>query len=226
MRCALRPGSLAATPRLKRGPMKRRQFLALVGVTASACPLAAGAQQATKVRRIAIVHPSMTVKEMGATDWWAAFTSELSRLGHKEGANLVIDGYSGEGVTDRLPELARQVVDSAPDIILAMGVVMAQPLKDATVAIPIVALTSDPVAGGLATSISRPGSNITGVVIDAGVEVWGKRFELLRELLPKVSTVAMPLPTRYWDIPVVKAIQQIAQGTGLQLTLVPLNSPI
>src|SRR5262245_9765882 len=103
--------------------MKRREFLALFG--AAAWPFAAGAQQPIKVRRIAIVHPSMTVKEMGATDWWAAFTSELSRLGHVEGVNLVVNGYSGEGVTDRLSELASLVVQSAPDIIVAMGVVIA-----------------------------------------------------------------------------------------------------
>jgi ABC-type uncharacterized transport system substrate-binding protein len=63
---------------------------------------------------------------------------------------FIIDGYSGEGVTDRLPELAHQVVQSGPDIILAIALIMAQPLKDAIVAIPIVALTGDPVSGGLA----------------------------------------------------------------------------
>src|SRR5262245_29347095 len=119
---------------------------------------------------------------MGATnDWWANFVAELSRLGHVEGANLISDGYSGEGDTDRLPELARQVVHNARDVIFAIGIVMAKPLKDATVAIPIVALTGDPVSG-VAASVAHPGGNITEVVIDAGVEVWGKRIELLREL--------------------------------------------
>jgi putative ABC transport system substrate-binding protein len=164
---------------------------------------------------------------MGATnDWWATYVSELSSLGHVEGANLIIDGYSGEGVTERLPELAREVVRSAPDVIFAISLVMAKPLKDATTAIPIVALTGDPVAGGLVASVAHPGRNITGVAIDAGVEVWGKRIDLLRELLPKVAIVGMPLQRHYWDMPLVKAVRQIAQGMGISLTLVPLNSPL
>jgi putative ABC transport system substrate-binding protein len=207
--------------------MKRREFIALLGASAAAWSRAASAQQPTKVHRIAIVHPTLPLKEMAATtDWWAAFVSELSRLGHVEGANLIIDSYSGEGDTERLPELARRVVHSEPNVILAISLVMAQPLKDATVAIPIVALTGDPVAGGLAASVAHPGGNITGVVIDAGVEVWGKRVDLLRELLPKVATVAMPLQRHYWDIPLVKAIRQIAHESGLLLTLLPLDSPL
>ena len=100
--------------------MNRRELIAFVGGVALVGPQAVRAQQSAKINRIAIVHPTIPVrvlKDLAVNPNLAAFIAELGRLGHVEGANLVIDRYSAEGVPERLTELARDVVRRAPDII-------------------------------------------------------------------------------------------------------------
>src|SRR5204862_29191 len=98
--------------------------------------------------------------------------------------------YSGEGRADIYPKLARDVATSNPNLILAFTNWMVVPLKEATSTIPIVAMTRDPVKFGFVSSMSRPGGNITGVSIDAGLEIWSKRLELFREVVPTISKLA------------------------------------
>src|SRR5207237_2998625 len=85
----------------------------------------------------------------------------------------------------RLDEIARKVVETNPDVIASPGTPMTLSLKAATTTIPIVAITGDPVRFGLLSNLARPGGNITGVSVDAGVEVWAKRLELLSSAVPK-----------------------------------------
>ena len=156
----------------------------------------------------------------------AAFIAELARLGHVEGANLTIDRFSGEGIpAERLSELAHDVVRQAPDLIFAMSATAAKPIKEATHSIPIVTITNDPVAMGFAVNLARPGGNMTGVVIDAGIEISEKRFELLREVVPTAATVAFAVARQYWDHPYGRAVQHAAQKTGIVLTLFEIPVP-
>src|SRR5262249_19489497 len=140
----------------------RRKFIVLVSGVAG-WPLMARAQQQAKVPRIAVVHAtlpvSQTLTDAGAPHYgWAMWR-----------VNLVVIRYSGEGVVDRHAEVARDVVRSAPDLILTLG--MVPQFKEATKTIPIVAFVSDPQVTGLSESLSHPGGNITGVVSDSGLEV-------------------------------------------------------
>jgi putative ABC transport system substrate-binding protein len=155
----------------------------------------------------------------------AMLIAELRELGYVEGSNLSITRFSGGGVIERRPDLARDVVRSRPDAIVAVGLVMAQPLKVATDTIPILVITGDPVAGELVTNLSRPGGNVTGVAMDGGIEVWAKRVELLRTVIPAVSKLAMPGLIDDWDIPYVRAIRQVVQGAGVSLVPAALRSP-
>jgi ABC-type uncharacterized transport system substrate-binding protein len=173
--------------------MRRREFIAFMG-SGVMLPLSARAQQSTKAYRIAILHPLWPVAELtdrSSNRYWRELFQDIRRLGYVEGQNLVIERYSGEGRADIYPKLAREVATSNPNLILAFTNRMVVPLKEATSTIPIVAMTSDPVDLGLVPSIARPGGNITGVSIDAGSEILGKRLELFREVVPKISKLAI-----------------------------------
>ena len=180
--------------------MKRREFIALVG-GASAWPLAAVAQQPAGMKRIAIVHPDEKVGNMtmnGGRAWRALF-EKLGDHGYVEGDNLLVDRYSGQGRTDNYGELARDVVGTNPDLIFSSTLRLSLNFKTATSTIPIVAVTNDPVAGGLVASIARPEANITGVSVDAGEEIWGKRLGLLVEATSKPSNARFLCSQLTWE---------------------------
>lgn len=173
--------------------MRRRDFIAFIGAGVL-LPLGARAQQSRKVYRIAILHPLWPVAELteaSSNRFWRELFLEIRRLGYVEGQNLVIERYSGEGHAEIYPKLARDIVASNPDLVVALTSWVMAPLKEATSTIPIVLMTSDPINLGLAPSMSRPGGNITGVTIDAGLEIWGKRLELFREIVPTISKLAI-----------------------------------
>ena len=123
---------------------------------------------------------------------------EVNRLGYVEGQNLGVNRYSGEGRA-RYAELARDVVNTHPDLIVISGGRLSLDFKMATTAIPIVTLIIDPIAMGLTASIARPGGNITGVAIAGGLEIIGKRLGLLVEAMPKPSTVGYLASQPFWE---------------------------
>jgi putative ABC transport system substrate-binding protein len=103
------------------------------------------------------------------------------------GQNLVVERYSAEGARERRAELAREVVSTRPDLICTFGNDLATAFNGATRDIPVVVVARDPVALGIAASLAHPGGNITGVAVDVGVEFYGKRLELLKEMVPRLS---------------------------------------
>ena len=170
------------------GCMQRREFITLFGGTAATWPLAARAQQPAKMKRIALVSPATKISDMGVNNrYYRLFFEELGRLGYVEGQNLVVERYSGEGRTEHYADLARDVVNTHPDLIFCISYRLALNFKAATTTIPIAAITADPIALGLVSSLARPGGNITGVSVDAGIEVMGKRLGLLLEATSKLS---------------------------------------
>jgi putative ABC transport system substrate-binding protein len=175
--------------------MRRREFVALLAGSALAQPLTAWAQRTTKVYRIAILHPSRPVAKMVETSSvrdWREFFGELRRLGYVEGQNIVIERYSGEGRTDNYLALAQSVVGRNSDLLFVVSTPLAKLVKEATSTIPIVAVTTDdPADAGLVSNLARPGGNLTGVSTDPGPEIWGKRFQLLREVVPTISKVGI-----------------------------------
>ena len=199
--------------------MQRRDFITALGAAAT-WPLAARAQQPAKMKRIAIVFPSAKVSELNVSGrpYIRAFFEELSRLGHVEGQNLRVERYSGEGRPERYAELARDVVNTHPDLILAGGARLSLDFKMATKTIPIVTIVIDPIAVGLVASIARPGGNITGVTIAAGLEIIGKRMGLLFEVMPKLSTVGYLTSRRFWEDPRGAAAREAAKRAGIALS--------
>ena len=210
--------------------MKRRKFITLVG-SAVAMPFAARAQQPARVKRIAIVSAAEPASQLVANQhpFYRGFFDELSRQGFIEGRQLAVERYSAEGDTDLFPRLVRDIVAARPDAICSAYGPINLLFKSATTTIPIVAVGPDPVALGLAPSISHPGGNITGVTIDAGLEIWGKRIGLLKEVLPKLSnlTFIIPLPPKLWDgSPFSAVLGQAAKSANIKLTPALLGGKI
>ena len=151
--------------------MRRRKFITLLGGAVAVWPIVARAQQPAKMKRIACVISSGKVSTMSVsgTRNFRVFFEELSHLGYVEDQNLGVERYSGEGRPERYAELARDVVNTHPDSILAVGARLSLDFKMATTTVPIVTMIVDPIALGLVTSIARPGGNITGVAVSAGL---------------------------------------------------------
>jgi putative ABC transport system substrate-binding protein len=209
--------------------MRRREFIALAG-GASVWPLAAVAQQPAGMKHIAIVHPDDKVGNMtvnGGRAWKALF-EKLGDHGYVEGDNLLVDRYSGQGRTENYSELARDVVGTKPDLIFSSSLRLALNFKAATTTIPIVAVTNDPVVGGLVTNIARPEANITGVSVDAGAEIWGKRLGLLVETTSKSSNARFLCSQLTWERPSGEAdmVREAARLAGIPLAGALLGSTI
>jgi putative tryptophan/tyrosine transport system substrate-binding protein len=200
--------------------MRRRKFITLLGGAVAVWPVAARAQQPAKMKRIAYVNSSGEVSVISASGrpTYRVFFEELSRLGYVEGQNLGVERHSGEGRPERYAELARDVVNTHPDLIFAVGGRLSLDFKMATTTIPIVTIIIDPIALGLVASIARPGGNITGVAISAGLEIIGKRMGLLVEAMPKLSTVGYLASRPFWEDPRGAATREAAKRAGVALS--------
>jgi putative ABC transport system substrate-binding protein len=150
----------------------------------------------------------------------------LRDLGYIEGKNIFIEWRSNEGQTDRNPALAAELVRLKVDVIVAAGSSEILAAKEATSAIPIVMVRGgDPVGSGLISSLARPGGNITGLAI-LRPELSGKRLELLNEVLPNLSRVAVFASSRSADYGlVVKEVETAAKQIGVQLQWQNILSP-
>jgi len=161
-------------------PLRRRDFIALVGAAAASVPIAARAQQTRRLPTVGFLVPG-TPESHGK--WVAAFAQRLSELGWIEGRTLTIEYRWAEGRNERMAEYATEFVGLKVDVIVtsAGG---ANAAKQATSVIPIIfAAYGDPVAAGLIASLARPGGNVTGLTIQP-TDLTGKRLDLLREIVP------------------------------------------
>jgi putative ABC transport system substrate-binding protein len=186
----------------------------------------AASQTGGRVYRLAIVVPSGPVSDLTETGRLRPLFQELRRLGYVEGQNLTIKRRSAEERPERIPELIREVVALKPDLIFTTSGRVLQQIKAATSTIPAVGTSSDPVGSGLAASLARPGGNVTGIAVDTGIEIFGKRFEMLRELVPGATKVAFLTPRHGWESIFGAAAKEEAGRTGLALVGPPLDSPI
>jgi putative tryptophan/tyrosine transport system substrate-binding protein len=168
--------------------MKRKiTVLTLCAMLLALCFLAQ-AQQPTKIPRIGHLNAPSLSALAARTE---AFRQGLRALGYLEGKNIVIEYRYAEGKLDRLPALAAELVRLKVDIIVSTGPSVTRAAKEATSTIPIVmAFDTDPVGNGFVASLARPGGNITGLSTLAP-EISGKQLELLKEIVPKLSRVAV-----------------------------------
>jgi putative tryptophan/tyrosine transport system substrate-binding protein len=189
------------------------------------------AQQPAKQHRIAIVIPGGPVAIISDTGprFYRVIFDELRRLGEAKGQNLTpIERYSGEGRPEGFADLAREVVNRSPDVIVASTEAIARAVRSASRAIPIVWIGGDPIQAGFATSLAHPGSNVTGVSVFAGYEIYGKRLQILKEAVPSASKVVFLVMRPTWEGGEGQALREAARrlnisviGTRLQEVTAP-----
>jgi putative ABC transport system substrate-binding protein len=183
----------------------------------------AGAQQAEKVPRIGYLSgspPSSIAERI------EAFRQGLRELGYMEGKNIVLEWRSAEGKRDRLPALATELVHLKVDLIVTAGPLVTRAVKQATSTIPIVmAQDPDPVGNGFVASLARPGGNITGLSrIAPGLT--GKQLELLKEIVPKLSRVAVfGTSTRPGNAQTLREVELAAGAFGVKVQFLDILSP-
>jgi putative ABC transport system substrate-binding protein len=167
--------------------MKRRAFISLLG-GAAAWPLAVRAQQSGKTYRLGQLSGGTAVSRIPLL---GAFMRGMRDLGYVEGQNFIVEHRYAEGKFDRLPSLARELLAWKPDVLLVSTTPGNLAAKAATSTVPIVMVgVADPLGVGLVASLARPGGNITGVT-NIGAELAGKRVEILKEIVPAASRVAV-----------------------------------
>ena len=171
------------------GLTTRRDFITGLLLAAATGPVRA--QAPAKQHRIAIIVPAGAVASIRDTGprFWRAFFEELRGLGDAEGQNLTVERYSGDGRPEGYADLTRNIVDRNPDLIVAISTGVARAARAATGTIPIVWTGVEPIRFGLATGLARPGGNITGITVDAGSEIWGKRLQIIKETVSSASKV-------------------------------------
>jgi putative ABC transport system substrate-binding protein len=203
--------------------MRRRDFLLSVAISVSGARHAI-AQQPTPKKRLAVIGFSKVEDlRIGRNKNATVFFEELVRLGFVEGENLIVERYQFR--PDGLADLAREVVDTRPDVIVCYGVPMTSRLKVFTSTIPIVTYTGDPIRFGLIASLARPGGNITGVSVDPGVEVWGKRLEFLSRSVPKLTNLLFFSTEGGWLGAGGQAVQEAAHKLGISIVRAVVTSP-
>ena len=201
----------------------RRELLAALGGAAAAWPLAARAQQPGKVYRIGYITAGAA---NSAPHLLSAFHDALEALGWMEGKNVVYEDRYAENRLDRLSEVAAELVRLKVDVIVTGGTLAPLAAKQATATIPIVMTAAgDPLGSGLVASLARPGGNVTGLSLMAP-DLAGKRLELLKEVLPGLSRVAVlwnaanPYPAL-----VFKETQHAAQTLRIEVQSLEVRSP-
>jgi putative tryptophan/tyrosine transport system substrate-binding protein len=204
--------------------MDRRTFVGAAAAALLTLPLATTAQQAEKVPRIGFLSLN-SAEELQPR--LAALRQGLRERGWVEGQNIVIEVRFAEGEVDQLPALVGELIRLKVDIIVTTSSATTWAAKDATKSIPIVmAVSADALGEGLVTSLAHPGGNITGMTFLVGPEIAGKHLELLKEVAPAASRVAvLTNPTNRSHATLVRELKAAARAFGVQLQVLDAQSP-
>jgi putative tryptophan/tyrosine transport system substrate-binding protein len=208
--------------------MKRRDFIA--GLIFAASLKAAPAQQTASLRRrIGVVSPAAPVADLTEdtknSDVYPGFFQELRRLGYIEGQNLTVERRSAEGVPDRYDEIAKDLIDRKVEVIFVTTTRMAVPFKRLTT-IPIVVAGGDVLGSGLVESLAHPGGSVTGFSVDAGLQLYGKHLQLLRDLAPPSKKVGFLGPRSEWEGQFGRAVAGVANDMGIAIVGPPVEIPL
>jgi putative tryptophan/tyrosine transport system substrate-binding protein len=201
--------------------MRRREFIALLGGTAAAWPLAARAQQAGKLPMIGLIGADPT----SWGPWTAAFAARLRELGWIEGRTVAIEYRWTEGRPERPAEFAAEFARLNADIIVTNSS-SAPTVKQATSTIPIVfVLGNDPLGSGLVANLARPGGNVTGLSIQQ-TDIAGKRLQLLSEVVPRLRRLAVMADANFPEgVREIGEVQAAARTLGLEVATHEIRRP-
>jgi ABC-type uncharacterized transport system substrate-binding protein len=194
--------------------MRRRDFISGIAGSAVAWPIAR-AQQSGKVYRIGFLANDPTIPTTAAG---RAFADGLRQNGFIEGKNIIVERRFAEGRVARAAELAAELVRLDVDLIVASGAENHAAVKQATTTIPVVMVNAtDPVGRGLAASLAHPGGNITGLVQAESSELAGKRIQLFKDAVPRISRLAIVMNPEIHQA-VWNVLQRAARSLGISAT--------
>jgi putative ABC transport system substrate-binding protein len=194
--------------------MDRRSFLLMSLAGGLAAPLAAEAQRARKVYRVGVI---LTAAPNETEHLYKALRDGLRDLGYVEGQNVLFERRFADGRQERIPSLAAELVRLNVDVIVTGSIPVIAAVKRATSTIPVVmAVSRDPVGANFVASLARPGGNVTGLANDPAVEIQGKNLEFLKEVVPRLSRVAL-----LWNsIPIgAESYRNTAESAARRLSL-------
>ena len=223
---SLRPDIVCASASLGGYWMKRRDFIALLGASAIAWPLSVVAQSPDRKWKIGVLW-GFTATDPEWSQRFGTFSQALQELGWAEGKNIAFEIRHAIGKADQLPALAVDLVTAKVDVIVVNTVGLADLAHRVTTTIPIVVASGGDLEGsGLVTSLARPGGNVTGLQI-LSPTLMSKRVELLKELVPELTRLAIILPitpaaiitSRY-----IEVIEQAAHALGIQVRRIEIRS--
>ena len=203
--------------------MRRREFITLLG-GATAWPFAARAQQSKNIPTVGVLWHAGSAEQEEV--YQSVLVKAFNDLGYVEGKNIQLDQRYPAENPEQFRILARELVDAKPDVIIAVTTLGAVELKRATSTIPIVVtLGYDPIGTGLVESLAHPGGNVTGLSLMA-IDLSGKRLELLKEVVPHLSRLALLIdPTNPIKQKTIQAHQSAAEAMGISLWPVEISAP-
>ena len=203
-----------------------RDFISLLGGAAAAWPLAARAQQPSKVPRIGYLDPLSRSGLPAQVEWREALLSGLHDLGYIDGKNIIIEYRWSEGKYDQLPGLTAELVHLGIDVLVTYGTPATRASKHATTTIPIVmAVSGDAIATGLINSLNRPGGNITGSTF-FNPELCAKRLELIKQAVPPTTRVGVLFnPDNPIYLPCLQEMERRAKSINLELERFEVRAP-
>jgi ABC-type uncharacterized transport system substrate-binding protein len=203
--------------------MNRRAFITLISGAVAAWPLGTRAQQPGKMYRIGFLGNSTAALEGSLV---GSLREGLRDLGYVEGQNILIEYRWAEGQYEQFPALIAELLAQRVEVIVTAGTPASLAVKNATTSVPLVMVAvGDPVTTGLVASLARPGGNITGLT-STSEELDGKRLELLREVIPKLSHVAV-----FWNpenptlLTSLKEMRAAAQVLGIKVQVLEVRTP-
>jgi len=200
--------------------MRRRELVTTFGTAAAVWPIAARAQQPSRIWRVGYLSPEPPTDLTRAL--FGAFRLRLQELGYVEGRNLIVDVRRADGGPARLAGLAAELVSLRPEVIVAVGTLATSAAQKATASIPIVMLpVTDPVGSGFVKSLAKPGGNITGLSIMAA-DLTAKCLELLLLVMPGATRIAVLMSANPVHASQLKEIRSLAPTWGL--TVVPVTA--
>jgi putative tryptophan/tyrosine transport system substrate-binding protein len=198
--------------------MKRRAFMAGLGSTLS-LPFVARAQDKKQIVGFLRTTPAAPFAHIVA-----AFRDSLAKAGFKEGQNVVIEQRWADNKLNRLPEFARDLVQRGSHVIVGNGPAI-QAAKTVTTTVPLVFVAGDdPVNSGLVASMSRPGGNVTGITFFGGSHLNAKRMDLLRDVVPRATTIAVLVDSNYAEaMHQLPNVEAAARTLGQRLVTIPVG---
>jgi putative tryptophan/tyrosine transport system substrate-binding protein len=204
--------------------VRRRQFatLGVAGAAHLAFPKRGRAQQPQKLPRIGWIWNG---RSTGPPEVMTGFRQGLKEFGYIDGQNVTVDYRFTEGQPDRIAGLAAELIQLRPDVLVVVGLLIMDSIKDATANIPVVLLTGDPVGAGYVASLARPGGHITGVSLMQGAGgLTGKRIELLKDALPAIARIGLMFNPDYSIAAAgIEQALQVANRRGLVVVPAPVR---